>query len=103
MQFHLRSQEKEFLDHDNIERKDLYRNLYELHIINKYLGGYAASRKGLKTILKKRPVRTVLDIGCGGGDSIRQLYKVFEKNSTATLQTKSAATTNTESAEKFFF
>ncbi len=76
-----RSNEKEYLDNSNIETKDLYRNLLELDIINKRLGGYNASRKGLTSILNStRSVQTILDIGFGGGDSIKQLAKFSDKN-----------------------
>lgn len=76
MQFRLRSYEKEFLDNTIIATKDLFRTLVELDIINTYLGGYKASLQGLKDILKtKRPIRSILDIGFGGGDSIKQLSK----------------------------
>jgi 2-polyprenyl-3-methyl-5-hydroxy-6-metoxy-1,4-benzoquinol methylase len=74
MSFRFRSNEKEHLDKHDIETKDLYRNLYELNVVNKQLGGYTASRKGLAHILKNTPsARTVLDVGFGGGDSIKQL------------------------------
>ena len=76
MQFGFRSNEKEYLDNSVIATKDLYRNLRELDIINMQLGGYNASRKGLADILKtKKTVRAILDIGFGGGDSIKQLSK----------------------------
>lgn len=69
-----RSYKKEFLDLEEIQTSDLNRNLIELDIINQYLGGYNASRKGLKSLLNKRhAVNTVLDIGFGGGDFIKQL------------------------------
>lgn len=74
MQLRVRSCEKECLDKGSIPTKDLYRNLGELNIINKWLGGYAASLKGLSEILRTaHPVATILDIGFGGGDSIKQL------------------------------
>ncbi len=74
MQFHFRSYEKEYLDNSTIATKDLYQTLVELDIINTYLGGYKATLKGLKDILKtKRTVHNILDIGFGGGDSIKQL------------------------------
>jgi 2-polyprenyl-3-methyl-5-hydroxy-6-metoxy-1,4-benzoquinol methylase len=74
-----RSLEKEYLDNDHIETNDLYRNLIELDIINTRLGGYNASRKGLTSILKNNPtIGTVLDIGFGGGDSIKQLSQFSE-------------------------
>ena len=75
-----RSNEKEYLDNADIEAKDLYRNLSELDTINAQLGGYNASKKGLYTILKtKQPVRTILDIGFGSGDSIKQLSNFADK------------------------
>lgn len=74
MLFQHRSYKKEFLDFDGIQPADLNRNLVELDIINKHLGGYKASKAGLRSILKKqKSVRTILDIGFGGGDSIKQL------------------------------
>jgi len=81
MQFRFRSNEKEYLDNSIIATGDLYRNLKELDIINKQLGGYNASLKGLSTILKeKKTVDTILDIGFGGGDSIKQLSKFADNN-----------------------
>jgi 2-polyprenyl-3-methyl-5-hydroxy-6-metoxy-1,4-benzoquinol methylase len=75
-----RSNQKEYLDNSHIETKDLYQNLIELDIINSRLGGYNASLKGLATILKAaKPIRTILDIGFGGGDSIKQMQKYCEK------------------------
>lgn len=76
MLFKFRSNEKEHLDNNDITTKDLYLNLAELDVINKQLGGYNASLKGLEDILKEnRTVNTILDIGFGGGDSIKQLSK----------------------------
>lgn len=75
-----RSNDKEYLDGDSIATADLYRNLVELDIINKQLGGYNASLKGMDIILRKyKTIRTVLDIGFGGGDSIKQLSKFARK------------------------
>ena len=75
-----RSNEKEYLDNSHIETKDLYQNLIELDSINSRLGGYNASLKGLAAILKTtKPVNAILDIGFGGGDSIKQMQKYCEK------------------------
>lgn len=80
MQLSHRSGDKEYLDNSFIETKDLYRNLVELDSINKRLGGYKASRKGLAAILNtKKAIHTVLDIGFGGGDSIKQLSTLSDK------------------------
>lgn len=70
----VRSYEKEYLDTNHIATKDLYRNLIELDIINKWLGGYNATLSGFTDILKiKKEAAKILDIGFGGGDSIKQL------------------------------
>ncbi len=74
MQLKIRSTEKELLDGENISRTELYRNLEELHIINKYLGGYRASTTQIKKLVQKnRQYKSVLDVGFGGGHFIRQL------------------------------
>lgn len=74
MQFRNRSDEKEYLDNSIIATGDLYQTLAELDIINTYLGGYKASLQGLADILKlNKTIRNILDIGFGGGDSIKQL------------------------------
>jgi 2-polyprenyl-3-methyl-5-hydroxy-6-metoxy-1,4-benzoquinol methylase len=73
MNLKFRSDQKEFLDGDNIKTEDLFRNLEELHVINRQLGGYNASRKGFENILNSTNVANVMDVGFGGGDFIRQL------------------------------
>ena len=81
MQFKNRSYQKEFLDNNDISTKDLYRTLVELDIINTYLGGYKATLDGFKSILKsKSKINKLLDIGFGGGDSIKQLSLFAYKN-----------------------
>ncbi len=80
MQFKNRSYEKEHLDRSDISTKDLYRTLVELDIINTYLGGYNATLNGMKDILDlKKDTRNILDIGFGGGDSIKLLSKFAVK------------------------
>jgi 2-polyprenyl-3-methyl-5-hydroxy-6-metoxy-1,4-benzoquinol methylase len=74
MLFSERSYEKELLDGDKIAAPDLYLNLKELHVINKYLGGYKASSGAIQDLIKKKKeIRNVLDVGFGGGDFIREL------------------------------
>lgn len=77
MQFLHRSDKKEILDEDKIETDELNLNLKELHVINKVLGGYNASLKGLEKILNDSVSGqiNVLDIGFGGGDSIKVMAK----------------------------
>lgn len=73
MNLKFRSYQKEYLDGDAIETKDLFQNLKELDVINARLGGYKASRKGFLRILEQNSLKTMMDIGFGGGDSIKQL------------------------------
>lgn len=83
MQFKYRSQQKEFLDNHDIPPSDLHRNLEELHIINQQLGGYNASRQGLASILTSTgSVQNILDIGFGGGHSIKELSNFASKYKT---------------------
>ena len=77
--FRHRSNTKELLDGENIPTNDLYQNLKELNTINKLLGGYAISFNALKKILTKNKSYTLVDIGCGGGDTLRQIQSWNKK------------------------
>jgi len=78
--FKQRSDKKELLDAENIPEKDLFINLKELHVINKYLGGYQISKNALKSILDKNKTYSILDIGSGGGDTLKEIFKWGNKN-----------------------
>jgi SAM-dependent methyltransferase len=67
--FKERCHRKELLDGDNIPAADLEQNLRELHTINHWLGGYAASLSGLRKVLVPKKQSVVVDIGSGGGDT----------------------------------
>lgn len=74
--FKQRSYQKELLDESDIQKELLCQNLKELEFINKYLGGHAISLKGLKeVVIDKSKVYTIIDIGCGGGDSLKAISK----------------------------
>jgi len=66
----------ELMDLEEYSPTDLHRNLDELATINKTLGGYKSTFAGLKKLVTN-PNKTihVLDIGCGGGDTIAAVYK----------------------------
>ncbi|HTJ12168.1 MAG TPA: methyltransferase domain-containing protein [Dinghuibacter sp.] len=68
----------ELLDGDDIPQADLERNLVELDIINRRLGGHRITLAGMerliwtprvRIILQQRPLR-ICEIGCGGGDNL---------------------------------
>lgn len=78
--FSKRSYKKELLDENNIPFTEIKRNMQELEIINKYLGGHNITIKGVKILLelheKKLPFTGILEIceiGCGGGDNLKAI------------------------------
>jgi 2-polyprenyl-3-methyl-5-hydroxy-6-metoxy-1,4-benzoquinol methylase len=72
--FNQRSTQKELLDAEGIPQPDLFRNLFELERINTLLGGHAVTLNGLKQLsLQKNRRYRMLDIGSGGGDTLRQV------------------------------
>ncbi len=70
--FKQRSYQKELLDESDIQKEFLYQNLAELEFINNYLGGHSVSLKGInKVIIDQSKTYNIIDIGCGGGDSMK--------------------------------
>ncbi|WP_018341498.1 methyltransferase domain-containing protein [Cytophaga aurantiaca] len=69
-----RSDKNELLDGDNIPAADLFQNLRELDTINTLLGGYKISLSALNTVIKNNKPYTLVDIGCGGGDTLKYIF-----------------------------
>lgn len=72
-----RTYRKELLDGPGIPFPDIRRNMKELEVINRYLGGHRITVAGLHLLAKridhrKQPIR-ILEIGCGGGDNLRAI------------------------------
>lgn len=78
--FKKRCHNKELLDADFIPDADLFQNLKELNVINSLLGGYDISFKALRKILTKNKSYTIIDIGSGGGDTLKQIEYWSKKN-----------------------
>jgi 2-polyprenyl-3-methyl-5-hydroxy-6-metoxy-1,4-benzoquinol methylase len=70
-----RNPQLELLDEEDIPVADLERNLDELEVINRLLGGHKASLKGIQYFGLKNANHTLLDIGSGGGDTLRAIAK----------------------------
>jgi len=69
-----RSPQKELLDADNIPFADIRKNMQELDVINRLLGGHAITLHGMDSLVEtKTNSITVCEIGCGGGDNIRAI------------------------------
>lgn len=79
--FSQRSYELELLDAPDIPKKLLFRNLRELDIVNRLLGGHAITLSGIKKLVTdKNKIYHIIDIGCGGGDAMKQIAKWAQKN-----------------------
>lgn len=73
MDFSLRSDKLELLDQTDIPAADIQRNLYELSVINRYLGGHAITLEGFKQLAKKGKPLHICEVGCGGGDNLKAI------------------------------
>ena len=79
-----RSSAAEMIDDFTIEGSILRDTLDKLETINRLLGGNSATLKGLKKILlksSKTKTITIVDLGCGHGDILRDVAKFGRKNS----------------------
>jgi len=72
----VRSEEQELMDDFSIQGELLRDTLDQLGQINRWLGGNSITLQGIKTILRDAPkeqVYTIMDLGCGHGDMLRQV------------------------------
>ena len=74
-EFKFRSSEPEILDDFDLHGNDLTENLRELEKVNQLLGGYSVVKEGIEWLLsfEKAKGTTLIDAGCGGGDTLREL------------------------------
>ena len=78
-----RSSEMEIMDDFTMEGVLFRDTLDKLEIINRFLGGNSVTIKGLKKLLKnqsKNKTITIVDLGCGNGDVLRDVSKFGRKN-----------------------
>lgn len=76
-----RSGEAELLDAPGIPEELLFRNLRELDMVNRTLGGHAITLAGIKALVTdKSKTYTIADIGCGGGDAMKYIARWAQKN-----------------------
>ena len=78
-----RTNKEELMDDFSIGGDLLRDTLDKLEKINRWLGGNKVTINGLKSILKKHPKEqeiTIIDIGCGHGDILRDVAKFGRKN-----------------------
>lgn len=78
-----RSSEMEIMDDFTMEGALFRDTLDKLEIINRFLGGNSVTINGLKNLLKnqsKNKTITIVDLGCGNGDILRDVAKFGIKN-----------------------
>ena len=76
MQFKNRCLQKELLDDFALSGNALEKNLQNLSLANRFLGGNALIFKALQQVLHEQPylmqqTLSIADLGCGGGDILR--------------------------------
>jgi 2-polyprenyl-3-methyl-5-hydroxy-6-metoxy-1,4-benzoquinol methylase len=71
--FRYRFHQPELLDNPNIPAVDIEKNMQELGIINKYLGGHRITINGFKHFVKSKKSISICEIGCGGGDNLKAI------------------------------
>ena len=77
-----RSNAIEIMDDLSMDGALLIDTLHKLDTINKWLGGNAITLNGIKKLLKghsKKKELTIVDIGCGSGDMLRQVARYGKK------------------------
>lgn len=78
-----RSEEEEIMDDLDYNGPILHDALDKLAKINRWLGGNTVTINGLKKSLKnhsKKEAITIVDLGCGGGDILREVSRFGKKN-----------------------
>ena len=77
-----RSEAVEIMDDFSLKGELLRDTLDKLALINKFLGGNNVTINGLKQLLKNVPkdkTITIVDLGCGGGDILREIARFGRK------------------------
>ncbi len=78
-----RSDKEEIMDDFDYQGPILQDSLDKLAKINRWLGGNKVTIKGLKLLLKNHPKSkplTIIDLGCGSGDILRQVAEFGREN-----------------------
>ncbi|WP_204344571.1 methyltransferase domain-containing protein [Psychroserpens algicola] len=78
-----RSDQQEIMDDLSYDGPILLDALDKLAKINQWLGGNAVTINGLKKVLKNHPkseLVTIIDLGCGGGDMLRDVSRFGKRH-----------------------
>jgi len=78
-----RSNQEEIMDGFDLKGEEMQNVLNDLKTVNKFLGGNSVTLKGISTLLAGKPKDqqiTIIDLGCGDGEMLRQCAKFGKKN-----------------------
>lgn len=77
-----RSNEPELMDDLTLSGEELRRNLDELEVINRWLGGHKVVLDALNKLAPQHSGHTlrIADIGCGGGDTLKSIARWARRN-----------------------
>lgn len=78
-----RSRQPEFMDEADLKGLEMENVLKDLKYVNQHLGGTKISINGIKNLLQnkdKKTVYTIVDVGCGDGEMLRQCELFARKN-----------------------
>lgn len=79
--FKSRSGQSELMDSPGISDQLLYKNLGELDIMNRFIGGHAISLEGIKRLMTdSQKEYHIVDLGCGSGDVLRFIARWARTN-----------------------
>ena len=73
-----RSHTKEELDNLELEGEQLAKTLGGLSRINRWFGNSEQTLKAVQNQFQKHEIKTIVDLGCGGGDNLISIAKWFE-------------------------
>ncbi len=74
--FKNRSGQSEMMDAPDIPVQLLHKNLGELDVLNRYLGGHSISIEGIKRLMTDRQkIYHIVDLGCGSGDVLKYIAR----------------------------
>jgi ubiquinone/menaquinone biosynthesis C-methylase UbiE len=78
-----RNTEVELMDDPNVDIDTLRQVFKDINKSNRYLGGNAITIEKVSELIKEFPKNcyTIVDMGCGDGETLRELAKYFRKSS----------------------
>jgi len=71
--FKIRSRQPELMDAPDVDPAQLDHAMHHLEVINRLLNGYGPSIAGIRKLVGDSKTFSLLDVGCGSGDTLRHI------------------------------